>query len=96
VDLLLAANDVCVGVKSYGDCLMEAFRLLAERECRGFRDPLGISGVVYACKTDTQWKSLNESVAFALLHAKKALAAESWKDFPEANRQWSLVFNGEY
>jgi hypothetical protein len=96
IDILLAANDVCSGVKSYGQCLVDAFQLLAERECRGFRDPLGISGVVYAAKTDAQWRELREHVNFALVHAKRALAAESWKDFAESNRQWNLVFNGEY
>jgi predicted nucleotidyltransferase len=96
VDLLLASSGLCIGVKSYGECLLEAFKLLAERECRGFRDPLGISGVVLATKTESQRQALSESVNFAVFHARKAIAAESWKDFAEANRQWAIVFNGEY
>lgn len=96
LDLLLADNRACVGVKPYTHCLYEAFKLLAERECRGFRDPLGIAGIVYAAQTDAQWASINDSVGYALEHSRAAVVAEACKDYPEANRQWSIVFNGNF
>lgn len=96
LDLLLASSGLCVGVKTYTHCLYEAFKLLAERECRGFRDPLGVSGVVYAAQTNAQWEIVKKAVGYALGHSRAAIVAESSKDYTEANRQWSIVFNGEY
>jgi predicted nucleotidyltransferase len=96
IDILLAASEICVGVKPYTHCLYEAFKLLAERECRGFRDPCGVAGTIYATQTRPQWDSLNNAVAYALQHATAALASEAVRNFEEANRQWSIVFNGEY
>lgn len=93
LEMLLAASDICTGVKSYSQCLFDSFKLLAERECRGLRDPLGISGVIYAAKTDGQWKEINQAVNYALEHSRKAVQAESWKDYEEAIRQWNIVFN---
>lgn len=96
LDLLLAQTNICVGVKSYSQCLYEAFKLLVERECRGFRDPLGIAGVVNAAQTNAQWQQINDAVDFALAHARAALVAEKSKDYREANRQWDIVFNGAF
>lgn len=95
-DLLLAQSGVCAGVKSYSRCLYDAFALLAARECRGLQDPLGISGVVYAVRTDAQWEELNTAVANAVDRASRAIAYEERRDWPEANRLWNLLFNGSY
>lgn len=96
LDLLMASSNVCVGVKPYTHCLYEAFKLLSDRECRGLRDPIGVAGVVYAASTDAQWEKINNAVGYALDHSRAALAATAVKDFPEANRQWDLVFNGNF
>lgn len=96
LDILLAASNICVGAKPYTRCLHDAFKLLSERECRGFQDPTGISGIIPAAKTDAQCESANKAVDYAYEHAKSALYAEAWKDFPEANRQWDIVFNGSF
>lgn len=96
VDVLVASSDVCVGVKPFTHCLYQVFELLARRECRGLRDPLGLTGVIYAAATDPQWKAINEAVAYSLDHARAAVAAEAVKNFEEANRQWSIVFNYEF
>ena len=96
LDLLLASSGICIGVKPYTHCLYEAFKLLADRECRGVHDPLEIAGTVLAVQTEPQWEAANKAVSFALDHARAALAAEVVKDFAEANRQWNIVFNGEF
>lgn len=96
VDMLLASSDICVGIKSYAQCLYETFNLLAQRECRGLQDPLGISGVLYAANTRPQIETLSTSVNHALLHSRSALVAEAAGDFYEANRQWNIVFNGQF
>lgn len=93
IEMLLATTNTCSGIMSYAQCLHDAFKLLAERECRGLRDPLGMSGVIYAAKTNAQWEEINNAVNYAFEHAKKALYAEAWKDYEEANRQWDIVFN---
>lgn len=96
LDMLMASSDICVGVKPYTRCLHDAFKLLADRECRGLQDPVGISGVLYAAKTDAQWQAVNKAVSYSLEHARAAIYAEAWKDFGEANRQWDIVFNGSF
>lgn len=96
LDLLLASSDICVGVKPYTYCLYEAFKLLADRDCRGLRDPVGIAGVVNATKTEAQRGRVNDAVSYALDHSRAAIAAAAVKDLIEANRQWGLVFNGNY
>ena len=93
IEILLATDDVCSGIKSYTQCLHDAFKLLANRECRGLQDPLGISGVIYAAKTQTQCEEINNAVNYVLEHARSALYAESWRDYEEASRQWNIVFN---
>ncbi len=96
VDMLVASSDVCVGVKPYTHCLYQVFELLAGRECRGLRDPLALTGVIYAAASDPQWAAMNDAVAYAFEHARAAVAAEAVRNFEEANRQWSIVFNYEY
>ena len=96
LDLLVAQSEICVGVKPYTQCLHEAFSLLADRECRGLQDPIGIAGTVYAAQTDAQWKDINNAVRYALVHATAARIAEGTKKWEEANRQWDIVFNGSF
>jgi predicted nucleotidyltransferase len=96
LDMLLASSAVCNGIKSYTQCVYDSLKLLADRECRGLRDPIGIAGVIYAAKTNAQWEEVNASVISALTHARSAMVAEAAQDYQEANRQWSMVFNYEY
>lgn len=96
IELLLASSKICVGIKTYTRCLVEAFQLLAERECRAYRDPMNISGNVGAVKTEAQREEVLRSIVHAREHAKKALVAESCGDHNEACRQWDIVFNGKF
>jgi hypothetical protein len=41
LELLLASEGTCVGVKSYWQCLFDSLYLIANRQGRGLRDPLG-------------------------------------------------------
>jgi hypothetical protein len=95
IDMLLASSDVCLGVKSYARCLYDTFQLLADRECSGLKDPLGISGIIRAAKTESQLDDINASVDYSLQHAKLALQAESWGDSSETIHQWGIVFNDQ-
>jgi len=93
-DVLLAAQDTCVGARTYAQCLFLAFQLLARRQCRSLQDPLGMGGAIPAAKTDAQRRSLIDAVEYSLQHASSAIELEASARFEEANVQWNLVFNG--
>ncbi len=96
IDMLLASSDICVGVKPYAHCLYQAFKLLSDRGCRGLQDPCGIAGTIHAVETETQLSILSDAIGYALAHSSAAVAAEAVKNNAEANRQWDIVFNGQY
>ncbi|MFA7007135.1 MAG: hypothetical protein WC429_24065 [Verrucomicrobiia bacterium] len=96
LELLVASSGICVGPKSYARCLYDAFHLLHTRECRGLRDPTGLAGVLYAVDTDAQAEYLVGAVDHALDHARRAVIAQTTKDWREAIRQWNIVFNGQF
>lgn len=96
VELLLAQANVCSGIKTYGQCLFDAFQLLADRECRALQDPIGISGLVRAANTEAKREKVQAAVADSAFHAVKALLAEAQGDTREAVDQWDLVFDGNF
>lgn len=96
LELLLASQKICVGAKSYSNCVRDAFHLLRQRECRGLHDPLGVAGTLYAVQTQAQYDQLVAAVDYAADHAQRAIEAESRRDWTEALRQWSIVFNGAF
>ncbi len=96
IDLLLASQNVCEGVKSYAQRLTETFRLLTMRNCRALQDPLGVANLVSAVKTEPQQEAACQAVAHANDHAMKALDAERSGNLREARRQWNIVFNDRF
>jgi hypothetical protein len=96
LELLLAGDEVCRVGMSYADCLLASLRLLARRECRGYPDPLGISGNVRAAATDAKRSSARDSVVYARDHAASAVQADARGELAEARRQWDIVFNGAF
>jgi hypothetical protein len=76
--------------------LYQALKILNDRECRSLQDPLGLSGYIHATQTSAQLETVKDAVKNSFARASKAVAAEAVRDFEEANRQWSIVFNGEY
>lgn len=96
VELLLAESRICIGAKSYAQCLFEAFNLLAERECRALRDPLGISGLIQAAATEAKQQAAVGTVIASYNQALAALQAERSRNTPEAYRQWKLVFRDQF
>ena len=96
IEMLLASTKICSGIKSYAACVTEVLRNLANRECRALQDPLGISGLIPAVKTDNQREDALASVRYAREHAKDACVADYAGDSEEAWRQWNIVFNGNF
>jgi|CXWL01.1.fsa_nt_gi hypothetical protein len=96
IEMVLASEDLCLGVKSYGDCVTEVLQGLAQRECRGLQDPLRISGLLPAVKTEARRDPAVASVRYSRDHAKVALRAVAFDDHEKACRQWDIVFNGYF
>lgn len=96
IEMLLAANGVCEGIKSYADCITETLQLLAQRECQALRDPLGIAGDIFATRSYQQRETTLRSIVYSRDHAKAALRAEQYGNVSEAKRQWDIVFNGKF
>jgi hypothetical protein len=96
LELLLADHHICEGAKSYSQCLTEAFQLLAQRECRAYRDPMKVSGNVGAVKSESQREAAMRSVIYSRDHAKAGFAAELHGDHGESQRHWNIVFCGRF
>jgi hypothetical protein len=96
LEMLLADEEICVGPKSYAQCLFEAFSLLEQRACAGLRDPEGVSGVIQCAGTTAKRATALNAVRHAVEHAGRALDAEEDGPLPEAYRQWDIVFNGHF
>lgn len=96
VELLLAQEAVCVGVKGYAECLLKAFRLLRDRRGRALQDPVGISGLIPAAFTEAKRDALVNAAAYAAEHAARAVDAENRGDLDEAFRQWNIVFKDAF
>lgn len=95
-DMVLAASGVCVGAKTYGQCLHDFFAVLSRGACGYLQDPCGIAGQIAATDTQAQRQALLTASEYAWIHAAAALSAQSRNDVQEANRQWNLVFNGSF
>jgi hypothetical protein len=96
VELLLAQDDVCVGAKGYGRCLMEALVLLDKRQCRALQDPLGLSGLISAASTAAKVDATAAAVHKAAYHAQRACYAEEHLSVADAYEQWNIVFQGAF
>ncbi len=96
LELLLAQEGTCIGVKTYGQCLAQAFQLLASRNCRALQDPIGISGWIKAANTEAKQGQVQAAVQDSAIHALRALVAEQAGQTEEAIHQWDMVFNGKF
>jgi hypothetical protein len=93
IEMALASEGICTGVKSYAACVTEAMQHLAQRECRALQDPLGIAGYIPAVRTTNQREDALASVRHSRDHAKDACFADYAGDVKEACKQWDIVFN---
>lgn len=96
IEMLLAQEQICSGVKTYADCFTELLMKLAARECGGLRDPLGIAGNISAVKIPSAHQRTLDSVRSSRDHAKEAQRNDVFGTTAEARRQWNIVFNGGF
>jgi hypothetical protein len=96
IEMVLASEGVCTGVKSYAECMTELLQKMAERDCVGIRDPKGISGNIAAIKSEAQRAAALASVKTSRDYAKAALSNERNGRMNEALQQWNYAFNYEF
>ncbi len=96
LELLLASESVCVGARTYQQCLIEAFRLLRDRNGAALNDPLGISGRIPATATEAQRDTLVGHAKYAVEKAAAAIDAEECRKIDDAFYYWDLVFNRQF
>jgi hypothetical protein len=94
IEMILAQEGICAGVKTYAQCFTELLMKLAARNCNGLRDPLGIAGNIPAVKTSAALERTLTSVCHARDYAKAAQASDIWGSTAEARRLWNIAFNG--
>lgn len=96
IEMVLASEESCKGVKSYADCTLDIFRSLSRRECRAMHDPYEIAGNIPAVKTANQRERTLASIVNSRNHAASACTAAADGDVNEARRQWDIVFNNQF
>lgn len=96
VELLLAQEGTCAGVKSYQRCLRDVFVMLFRRECRGLQDPCGVAGLVKACDTEPKREKTQASVNDSAWYAQQAIEAEDAGKITDAYQRWDQTFNGQF
>lgn len=94
LELLLASQGTCLGVKSYSSCLRDTFQLLSSRECRALQDPLHWAGLIPAAGTEAKRVALLGSIRTSLQFANSAVAAEQAGRQREAVELWKKVLFG--
>src|SRR5205085_9031744 len=95
-ELLLAREGISVGAKSYAVCLNDALATLANRACRQFQDPLGISGLIKAAYTEPMQKHAADAALYSAQRSYNAIMAEQEGYLREAVRLWEIVFNDKF
>ncbi len=96
IEMVLAQETICAGVKTYATCVTELLMKLAARDCSALRDPLGIAGNIPAVKVPSMQQRTIDSVCNSRDHAKSAESSDYWGSTAEARRQWDIVFNGHF
>ncbi len=80
----------------YSIDVKQVFALLENIELAQIRDPMGVSGLISPCKTDSDLTSAKSKVSRALSRAIKARKAEEEGDIKEAFEWWNLLFDGKF
>ena len=94
LEMLLAAEGLCNGAKTYAQCVAEALQLLKSRACRALRDPLSVAGNIPCVSSESKRLLLHAAVSAAADRAERA------QDMAVRGRQgpayllWNSVFNG--
>jgi hypothetical protein len=80
---------------AYDIDVKDVFALLNRIDLAKMQDPMGISGYIEPCATQTQLRDAKSKLTTALSRAEKAVAARE-SDVQEAFHQWNLVYNANF
>lgn len=96
IEMALAYEETCKGIKSYAECVTGILQSLAARECRAFQDPFKVSGMIPAVKTANQRETALASIKYSRDQAKAALYCAGLGELQQARNHWNTVFNGRF
>ncbi|WP_126247826.1 hypothetical protein [Chitinophaga rhizosphaerae] len=77
---------------SYKKDMRAVLRMLYANQLAAMRDPMGVSGLVPACKTENQRASALSKLEWAVERSTKAIEAEDRGKIDQAFYYWNLVF----
>ena len=76
--------------------MQRVFDMLYRNNLADMQDPMGISGYVRPCKTETLLDDARSKLLTASVRADKALEAYKKNDFKEAFYYWNLLWDGQF
>ena len=96
VEVFLAREGICNGAKTYAHCLNDLLATLANSQCVGIDDPVGVAEVIEPAGTEEKRRRAQTGVLNSAKRAYRAVMAEMDGDIEGALRLWSMVFNGSF
>jgi hypothetical protein len=81
---------------SYPEDIQRVLNILYNNDLANMQDPMGISGYIEPCKTDTMFDDAQSKLMTASIRADRALAAYKKGAFKEAFELWDLLYNGRF
>jgi hypothetical protein len=80
----------------YSIDIKNLLKFLLEQKLPAIQDPMGISGYIYPCKSDTQKEDALSKLQTAYIRADKAWSAEVSNDIKTAFDWWKLLFGESF
>lgn len=81
---------------SYPHDVKRVFALLYNNDLAAMQDPMGISGYIYPCRTESAYDEARSKVLTASVRSDKALTAYSQHEFREAFGYWDDLWAGKF
>ena len=72
------------------------FTMLKEKELASIHDPMGVSGLISPCKSDSELETAKSKVSTALSRAVKACTAEAESNTEAAFYWWNLLYSNNF
>ena len=80
----------------YSIDVKNVFALLQNIELAAIRDPMGISGLISPCRSNSELAQAKSRVATALTRATKARAMESQGRIADAYHWWNMLYDNKF
>ena len=80
----------------YPEDIQRVLDILYNNDLANMQDPMGISGYIEPCKTDTMFDDAQSKLMTASIRSDKALAAYKKGDYSQAFEYWALLYNRKF